>query len=166
MYYQVNRFYTLHIPNPIARRWWTVRTDRCQSWIKKDPDRAFQAKNTDSLEPWSIFQHPISSIYAWFQSDSTILKNLYSTGPPHFRTNGFQGYYSMKHLIYDRECLVTLLACKLFGMEPKGRGHLKNILKLCSFCLLDHGFLSNTHKYRHLSTVHIGQKGCPLCFVI
>ena len=66
-------------------------------------DRAFQAKNTDSLEPRSISQHPISSIYAWFQSDSTILINLYSTGPPHFRTNGFQGYYSMKHFSYDRE---------------------------------------------------------------
>ena len=85
-------------------------------------DRAFQAKNTDSLEPRSISQHPISSIYAWFQSDSTILINLYSTGPPHFRTNGFQGYYSMKHFIYNRECLVALLACKLFGMESKGGG--------------------------------------------
>ena len=93
-------------------------------------DRAFQAKNTDSLEPRSISQHPISSIYALFQSDSIILTYLYSTGPPHFRTNGFQGYYSMKHFIYDRECLVALLACKLFGLEPKGGGPLKRILKL------------------------------------
>ena len=48
-------------------------------------DRAFQAKNTDSLEPRSISQHPISSIYARFQSDSTIPINQYLTGPPHFR---------------------------------------------------------------------------------
>ena len=85
-------------------------------------DRAFQAKNTDSLEPRSISQHPISSIYAWFQSDSTILINLYSTGPPHFRTNGFQGYYSMKHFSYDREAWLPCWPVNFSVWNQRGGG--------------------------------------------
>ena len=61
MYHQVNRFYILHIPNPIARRWWMVREGRCQSWIKKDPIALFRPRTPIHLNPDqypSIPNHP------------------------------------------------------------------------------------------------------------
>ena len=69
IYHQVNRFYILHIPNPIARRWWMVRESRCQSWIKKDPIALFRPRTPIHLNP---DQYP-SIPYHPYMHDSSLI---------------------------------------------------------------------------------------------
>ena len=82
--HQVNRFYILHFPNPIARRWWMVREGRCQSWIKKDPIALFRPRTPIHLNPdqypsiqnhpymhdFSLIHYPDKPIFNWPSSFS------------------------------------------------------------------------------------------------